>query len=128
MPLTPGHFLIGEPLVVPPDRNYESSNVSSLRRWQLCQRMLQDFWRRWSQEYLSRYLQRHKWTRITPEPDVGDVVLVKELDLPPARWLLGRVVEKHPGVDNITRVVTLRYKNSLIKRPVSKLCVLPLEE
>ncbi|KAL0860933.1 hypothetical protein ABMA27_009465 [Loxostege sticticalis] len=41
--LTPGHFLVGEPLVVPPDRNFENSNLSSLRRWQYTQRMLQDF-------------------------------------------------------------------------------------
>lgn len=41
--LTPGHFLVGEPLVTVPDRNFESSNLSTLRRWQLTQRMLQDF-------------------------------------------------------------------------------------
>ncbi|XP_073950941.1 uncharacterized protein [Choristoneura fumiferana] len=128
MPLTPGHFIIGEPLLVAPDRNYEQSAVGSLRRWQFCQRMLQDFWRRWSQEYLTRYMQRYKWSRVIPEPNIGDVVLVKELDLPPARWLLGQIVEKHPGLDNITRVVTLRYKGSLIKRPVSKLCVLPVSD
>lgn len=28
LPLTPGHFLIGEPLINVPDRNYESSNVN----------------------------------------------------------------------------------------------------
>ncbi|CAK1585016.1 unnamed protein product [Parnassius mnemosyne] len=46
--------------------------------------------------------------------------------MPPARWLLGRIVEKHPGVDKVTRVVSLRFKNSIIKRPVSKLIVLPI--
>lgn len=128
MPLTPGHFLVGEPLLVAPDRNFEHSSIGSLRRWQLCQRMLQDFWRRWSQEYLARFMQRYKWSHITPEPKVGDVVLVKELDLPPARWLFGQIVEKHPGLDNVTRVVTLRCKGSLIKRPVSKICLLPVSD
>ncbi|XP_026741898.1 uncharacterized protein LOC113503951 [Trichoplusia ni] len=37
----------------------------------------------------------------------GDVGLtIKEDDLPPSRWLMGRIVDKHPGDDNITRVVT----------------------
>lgn len=126
LPLTPGHFLVGEPLVVAPDRCYEREPISPLRRWQLCQRMLQDFWRRWSHEYLNQFLQRHKWTQKTPEPKIGDVVLVKEPDLPPARWLLGQVVEAHPGLDKVTRVVTLRCKNSLIKRPTSRICILPL--
>lgn len=128
LPLTPGHFLVGEPLIVAPDHQYDHSPVSSLRRWQYCQRMLQDFWKRWSQEYLTQFLQRHKWRQQIPEPKIGDVVLVKELDLPPARWLLGKVVATHPGLDKVTRVVTLQCKNSLIKRPVSKLCVLPINE
>lgn len=128
LPLTPGHFLVGEPLIVASDRCYEHVPISPLRRWQLCQRMLQDFWRRWSQEYLTQFLQRPKWTERTPEPKVGDLVLVKEPDLPPARWLMGKVVETHPGLDNVTRVVTLKCKNSLIKRPTSRICVLPIAE
>lgn len=128
LPLTPGHFLVGEPLVLPPDRNYEQTTLSSLRRWQLCQRMLQHFWRRWSQEYLSGLMQRRKWNRLIPEPVIGDVVLVREPDLPPARWLMGKIVKKHPGVDNVTRVVTLRYKNSYIKRPLSKIVILPISK
>lgn len=125
-PLTPSHFLIGEPLVTVSDRNYETQNINCLKRWQLTQRMVQEFWRRWSKEYLTHLLQRHKWARQRPEPNIGDVVLVKEDGLPPARWLLGRIVLKHPGGDNITRVVTLRCNGSEIKRPVSKLCVLPV--
>lgn len=127
-PLTPGHFLIGEPLIVVPDRCYEHSNISSLRRWQLIQKMTQDFWRRWSNEYLVHCLQRYKWTKVNPEPKVGDVVLVKEDNLPPARWLLGKVVKQHPGLDGMTRVVTLKCNKSLIKRPTSKLCILPVTD
>ncbi|CAK1582087.1 unnamed protein product [Parnassius mnemosyne] len=123
--LTPGHFLVGEPLVTVPDYNYETSSISSLRRWQLTQRMLQGFWRRWSNDYINQLQQRYRWKDQTPEPKEGDVVLVKEDDLPPCKWLLGVIVVKHPGKDNITRVVTLRTKNSLLKRPIAKLCVLP---
>lgn len=124
--LSPGHFLVGEPLVLVPDTNYEKCNISCLRRWQLTQRMLQDFWRHWSQDYLHQFLQRHKWVYQNPEPKVGDVVLIKEDDMPPGRWLLGRVDQKHPGPDQVTRVITIRTQNSLIKRPVSKVCVLPI--
>lgn len=126
LPLTPGHFLIGAPLKSVPDTDYTDSNLNYLTRWQLVQRMVQSFWKRWSQEYLTTLLQRHKWTSKVPEPKVGDVVLIKEDDLPPGRWLLGRVLQKHPGKDNITRVVTLRTNTSTIKRPTSKLCILPV--
>ncbi|XP_059049420.1 uncharacterized protein LOC131844524 [Achroia grisella] len=126
MPLTPGHFLVGEPLVAVPDVNFENSPISSLTRWQTIQKMLQNFWRRWSQEYLTTLLHRYKWASQVPEPKLGDIVLVKESDMPPSRWLLGRIIQKHPGDDNITRVVTLKTKSSIIKRPTSKLCVLPV--
>nr|XP_049697145.1 uncharacterized protein LOC126054685 [Helicoverpa armigera] len=126
LPLTPGHFLIGEPLVNVPDKNYESSNVNYLTRWQYVQRMLQSFWRRWSHEYLSNLMNRYKWSLQVPEPKLGDIVLIKEDDLPPSRWLLGRVVQKHPGNDNLTRVVTLRTNTTTIKRPTNKLCILPI--
>lgn len=126
--LTPGHFLVGEPLITIPDQNFETCTLSTLKRWQVTQRMLQSFWSKWSREYLHYYLQRYKWSKHIPEPKVGDVVLVKELDLPPARWLIGKILEKHPGLDGITRVVTLKAKNTVFKRPVSKLCVLPTEK
>lgn len=125
-PLTPGHFLVGEPLLLVPEMNFENSNIGTLRRWQLTQRMVQDFWRRWSREYLVQFHQRNKWAHHTVEPNLGDVVLVMEDDLPPARWLYGLITEKHTGSDKITRVVSLRCKGSVIKRPVSKLIVLPI--
>ncbi|XP_073954835.1 uncharacterized protein [Choristoneura fumiferana] len=127
MPLTPGHFLVGEPLVLPPDENYEAANINSLRRWQLTQRMVQTFWRRWSHEYLTQFHHRYKWTHQTPEPAVGNIVLIKEDDLPPAKWLYGIIVDKHPGLDGITRVVSLRCKGNIIKRSVGKLCFLPTD-
>lgn len=127
LPLTPGHFLVGEPLVSLPGVDFESSNISSLSRWQLVQKMFQSFWRRWSQDYLTSLVHRYKWIDQVPEPCVNDVVLIKEDDQPPSRWLLGRVMEKHPGPDGLTRVVTLRTNKNVIKRPTSKLCVLPID-
>ncbi|KAL0850306.1 hypothetical protein ABMA28_012142 [Loxostege sticticalis] len=128
-PLTPGHFLVGQSIVLPPDHNFEQlANISTLRRWQLTQRMVQSFWRRWSAEYLTNFFQRYKWSIRTTEFKVGDVVLIKEDNLPPAKWLYGRIVELHPGKDNVTRVVSVRCKNTVIKRPTSKLCRLPLDD
>ncbi|XP_059062116.1 uncharacterized protein LOC131854947 [Achroia grisella] len=126
--LTPGHFLVGEPLVVAPDSNYEACNLSNLKRWQLTQRMLQHFWRRWSQDYITQFFHRRKWKHLIQEPNIGDVVLVREDDLPPAKWLFGIIIDKHEGLDKITRVVSLKCKGNIIKRPLSKICLLPVTE
>ncbi|XP_045493291.1 uncharacterized protein LOC123692575 [Colias croceus] len=38
----------------------------------------------------------------------------------------GEILDKHTGSDKVTRVVSLRCKGSIIKRPTSKLIVLPV--
>ncbi|KAJ8949760.1 hypothetical protein NQ318_005083 [Aromia moschata] len=45
---------------------------------------------------------------------------------PPLRWQLARVVGVHPGADGVVRVATVRTSTGLMKRPVVKLCPLPL--
>lgn len=124
-PITPGHFLIGEAPIVVPEESLSHLSLSRLDRWQMLQRMLQDLWTRWSAEYLTTLQNRYKWSVTTHEPDIGTVVLVKDERLPPGKWLLGRIIAKHPGKDGLTRVVTLKFKNNIFKRPVTKICPLP---
>lgn len=125
-PLTPGHFLIGEPLIGIPDSRYNQISVNQLSRWQLIQRQTDDFWRRWQSEYLHTLQQRHKWQEVVPSPCVGDVVIIKDEELPPAKWLLGKIKTLHPGTDNLVRVVSVQCKgDNILKRPLSKLILLP---
>jgi Family of unknown function (DUF5641)/Integrase zinc binding domain len=125
--LTPGHFLIGAPLNAIPERDFTTSGINQLTRWQLVTKMLQHFWRRWSGEYLSRLQQRPKWIGEKRDFQIGDIVLLKEDNQPPMKWNLGRIIETHPGADNRVRVVTVKTCNSSYKRPISKLCLLPIE-
>ncbi|XP_050665160.1 uncharacterized protein LOC126965567 [Leptidea sinapis] len=127
LPLTPGHFLVGEPLVNVCDSYYinHAENVNLTSRWKLVQKITNDFWRRWSKDYLLNLDKRYKWTIKKSEPDVDDIVIIREDNLPPTKWILGRIVQKHPGKDNVTRVVTIKCKDKLLKRPVNKLCFLP---
>jgi len=57
----------------------------------------------------------------------GDLVIMKEDNIPPFQWRLGRIVEIHPGQDGEVRVVTIRTSNGVFKRSVRKLCSLPQE-
>lgn len=125
--LTPGHFLIGTPLVSVPEPNLLESNVTGLSRWKLVKRLQQHFWSRWSQDYLKSLQQRSKWLKIQPSVKKDALVLIKDERLPPNQWALGRVVDVHPGADNLVRVVSVKYNNKVFQRPVVKLAVLPLE-
>ncbi|XP_014366619.2 uncharacterized protein LOC106717302 [Papilio machaon] len=126
LPLTPGHFLIGEAPVTIPEESFVDARPDYLDRWQKVQRMVQSLWRRWQSEYLTMLQHRYKWSQNHPDINVGTVVLVKDDRLPPGKWLLGRIVAKHPGADGVTRVVSLQFKDRVFKRPVTKLCPLPL--
>lgn len=125
--LTPGHFLILRAPLAPPQPDLTDVKISTLNRWQHIEKLHQDFWNIWRSEHLSRLQQRPKWLKTQPNIKVGQLVLVKDERLPPLTWNMGRIMEIHPGNDGLVRVATLKTRNSVITRPITKLCVLPLE-
>ncbi|XP_078357312.1 uncharacterized protein LOC144642205 [Oculina patagonica] len=126
-PLTPGHFLIGRPLEALPDQ-VTKAPISTLKRWQLCQALIQHFWKRWSTEYLNALQRFNKWRRPKRCLRVDDIVLIKDNRTPPCQWPLGRIIRTHPGPDQLVRVVTVKTKTGTFVRPVVKLCLLTPSE
>ncbi|XP_076298044.1 uncharacterized protein LOC143217542 [Lasioglossum baleicum] len=86
-PLTPGHFLIGEPLrgalEPPPDEVAVPLTT------------------RWSREYLHQLQQRTKWSDRRENLRPGTIVLLKDDLSPPTRWPMARVEATHPGKDGL---------------------------
>jgi transposase InsO family protein len=123
--LSPGHFLIGEPLTQLPAIDLSNVNTNRLSRWQTYQQQVQHFWQRWSADYLQSLQQRHRWTRTTPNFQPGDIVLIKEDTTTPLQWPLAVIQDIHPGKDGIVRVVTVKTPKGVYKRPTSKICPLP---
>ncbi|XP_071578330.1 uncharacterized protein [Temnothorax nylanderi] len=124
--LTPGHFLIGSPLQALPEPNLTEINEHRLSRWQRVQTMVQHFWKRWSTEYLTQLHQRTKWRTIKSSSSLtGRIVVLREDNTPPLCWKLARIIDVHPGKDQLVRVLTLKTKNGIIKRPISKISLLP---
>jgi len=126
-PLTPGHFLIGRPLTALPEPSLNDRPLSALKRFQLVQGISQRFWTLWSQSYLHTLQTRSKWLSPSSPPKTGDLVLIKEENLPPLKWRLGRITRTLPGKDGVLRVVELDTANGRLQRPVSKLARLPLD-
>ncbi|CAI6377504.1 unnamed protein product [Macrosiphum euphorbiae] len=126
--LTPAHFLIGGPLLLPPEPEIPGEIVSNLRRWKHVQGLMQIFWKRWHKEYLPQLQVRGRWITPRKNMSVDDIVVIKEDCTPPTKWKLGRIMQVHPGIDGIVRVVTLRTSNQAeLRRPVAKLCRLPTD-
>lgn len=126
--LTPGHFLVGGPLTALPNTDITNIPINRLKYWELVTKKSQEFWKRWKNEYLNKLQQRNKWRLEKREIKIGDIVLVKEDNSPPLHWPLAKIIELHPGTDKITRVVTVKTKTGVYKRPVSKLIYLPTSD
>jgi len=122
--LTPGHFLIGRPLHSLPSRDYSNSKLTTLKRWSLCQSLAQHWWKRWSNEYLQQLQRKQKWRNSSRDFQPDDIVLVKEDSIATTCWPLAKIVDTYPGKDGKTRVVSVKTKNGIYKRPIVKLVLL----
>lgn len=126
--ITPGHLLIGRPINAIPEPSYETLKPGLLTRWQHIQKMRKDFWNRWSVDYLAELQQRQKWNKQHSTVKIGDLVLLREENIPPLQWRIGRVVAVHPDKDNVTRVVTVKTTSGEYRRSTAKIAVLPLDD
>ena len=123
--LTPGHFLIGAPLVQLPSVDITEVQLNRLTRWQQFQKQSQTFWKHWSADYLHELQQRQKWQRSSSNLQLGQVVLLKDDNTPPLHWPTAIIKDVHPGADQKIRVVSVKTTTGVFKRPISKICPLP---
>ncbi|CAK9809234.1 hypothetical protein ANTQUA_LOCUS5948 [Anthophora quadrimaculata] len=70
--------------------------------------------------------QRSKWRLPQAPVTIGRMVLLRNPNQPPGKWELGRVIRCHPGSDGLTRIVTVKTAKSEHKRPIGKVCLLPI--
>jgi len=126
--ITPAHFLIGDSLMSIPERDETNTPVNRLDRWRRVQQFSQILWKRWSREYLHQLQERSKWSgEKGPKIGVNSVVLIREENLPPLRWKIGRVTEVTRGSDDIIRTAIVKTADGEVTRAVRKLCPLPFE-
>lgn len=124
LPLTPAHFLIGRPLTAPACRDLTEMTTQRLVRYDRVEQMRQHFWARWAKEYISELQKRTKWQTYKDTIIPNTLVLIKDDNLPPLKWRLGRVLRAHAGKDGITRVASIKTETGEILRAFSRICPL----
>ncbi|XP_072389428.1 uncharacterized protein [Diabrotica undecimpunctata] len=123
--LTPGHFLIGSSLTSYPEKTLLHLPINRLNFLQRCSQIQQSFWKRWSVEYLSQLHSRPKWSKVSQNIKINDLVLLRTDNCPPLKWPTARVLELFPGSDNHVRAVKIRTATGEAVRPITKLYLLP---
>lgn len=68
--LTPGHFLIGQPVNPIPEPDLKKVPANRLEQWQQVQQKTAIIWNRWKDEYLSSLQPRAKWRTTKPNVQV----------------------------------------------------------
>ena len=129
-PLTPSHFLIGRSAgfqSVMTDKNQpQSLSPSNCREiFEVMQQRMKLFWSRWSKEYLRSLPPTVPNSKVQCNLKLGSVILMKEDNTPKIKWPLGRVIELHPGRDELVRSVTLKTAKGVVKRSIQ--CLRDLE-
>lgn len=122
--LTPGHFLLGRPLMSLPAPDLREINQTRLDRFRQLEQMRQHFWQRWQTEYITELQQRTRWKVRCKDLQEGDLVILKEDNLPPLLWRLGRVKTLHPGSDGVPRVADIETSRGVVRRALNRICQL----
>ncbi|KAM7424138.1 hypothetical protein PAMA_000472 [Pampus argenteus] len=137
-PLTPNHLItMKSSIPLPPPGKFSKEDLYAKKRWRRIQYLSEQFWHRWRREYLSNIALRQRWHAPRRNVNVGDIVIIKEEDVPRNEWKLAKVVEAHEDDDGLVRKVTVQVgermlgkrgerlkQPSIIQRPVQKLVVL----
>ena len=128
-PLSPSQLLtMKSKLVSPPPGVFQKEDLYCRKRWRVVQQLANEFWSRWRKEYLQSLQPRQKWTEERRNLQVGDVVLLKEEGAGRCHWPMARVCEVHKSKDGHVRSVSLKVRDSILKRPVNKTVLLvPVE-
>ena len=81
--LSPGHFLVGGPLLAPSEPEETSAPLSLVNRWRKVKAMQHLLCRRWKEEYLMELHKRNKWKTPQLNLEINDLVVLKNEPLSP---------------------------------------------
>lgn len=130
-PLTPNHILTAKSEIPSsPPSEFVREDLFLRKRWRRVQYLLEQFWSRWKREYIAQISIRQKWHKPVHNMCLGDIVLVKDIDLPRNHWPLAKVVEVKVDDDRLVRRVKVLLgqrgstKPSVLERSVHKLVLL----
>lgn len=124
--LTPNHILLLRQNPCSAPRYFDDSDKFQAR-WKLVHILANEFWARWVKEYLPLLQERQKWLKQKRNFKVGDLVIMKDVNVPRGHWPKALVQETFPDCDGVVRQVLVRSAAGVFRRDVRKLCLLEEE-
>ena len=124
-PLCPSNLLMNKSdVILQPPGDFESADIYSRKYWRRIQHLANEFWRRWSKEYLQQQQNRPKWSKRRRNFCIGDIVLIKE-ETKRNEWPMAIITDVNKDKHGDVRSVTCKTAtNDKLVRPIAKLVVL----
>ncbi|GFW05127.1 putative transposable element [Trichonephila clavipes] len=79
-----------------------------LSQWQKLTKFVQFMWRKWRLDYLNNLQARHNWQFEKENVTPNSIVILKDENLPPCKWTMGRILEIFKGSDGKVRGVKVK--------------------
>lgn len=124
-------------VLLSPPTKFEPADMYTRKRQRRVQHLVNEFWTRWQKEYLLSLQERQKWMRPRRNLRIGNVVMVKDTNLPRNAWQPAHVAMVYPSQDGQVRKVQVTLPDTCLdkkgrrsgpmrylERPVQKLVLL----
>ncbi|XP_034163934.2 uncharacterized protein LOC117598271 [Pangasianodon hypophthalmus] len=102
--LSPSVLLTQKTGVPPPPGDFSDKDLYT-KQWRQVQALANQFWTRWSREYLPCLQHRQKWTVPRRNLQVGDLVLLRDKQIARNCWPMARISAVFPGKDGHVRKI-----------------------
>ena len=128
MPISPNNiFTMKTKVVMPPPGVFQKLYLYCRSRWRRIQHLSNEFWSRWSKEFIQTLQERQKWVKMSRNFCIGDIVLLK-IDLTTRNhWPMCKVVGTNSDDKRVVRSIKLLLGNSgnkndkcILERPITK--------
>lgn len=127
--LCPGSFLVGGPLISPPDlTNTDIPPEKISDRYDRLRSIIKVFWSQWHRDVLNTLMQKLKWPKASGQNVApGQMVWIRDrTDSVPNTWPIAVVEKTYPDPQGNVRVVDVRSTSGIHRRPVRKLVIIPV--
>ena len=108
--LTPNSLLLGRATAKNPG-GWQPQGNNPRNRYYLVQRVIDEFWRKWTELHAPALVFRRQWNTTTRNLRPGDVVIIADKNTMRGEYRLGLVREVFPSRDKRVRRVSVMYKN-----------------
>lgn len=108
------------------------STGKAIKFWKSTQKFIDEYWKLFQKFYLNSLQERYKSTHkhgkpsVEKSPEIGEIVIIQEDNLPRGYWKLGKIFELIQSSDKLIRSAKVQLSDGkIITRPVNSLY--PLE-